>query len=200
MSKGEETNLARAHDAFLTVMGKFYECCAYANVYEDSKTIVDMPLKAEPRLVMEEFGRLFGTGKKGPDLCGQDGKRLQSFIASWFMEAGSDTRAVSVLQRGGLSWGSELVASMLELLRRATASSESGIRSTLLPAPNPFISGERFRAILGFVLDHTGSAENERPLQSCRGYCGNFAYMVKHLAWFQMDSGHIISTDLNLPC
>lgn len=40
MSKGEETNVAQVHEAFLTVMGKFYEHCAYSNVYEDSKTIV----------------------------------------------------------------------------------------------------------------------------------------------------------------
>lgn len=106
-----------------------------------------MPLKAEPGLVMEEFGQLFGNGKEGPDLCEQDGRQLRSFIATWFMEAGSDTKAVSIPQRGGLSWGSELVASMLRLLRRVTVlSSESGIRSTLLPAPNPFIiPGERFR-------------------------------------------------------
>ncbi len=103
----------------------------------------DMPLKAEPRLIMEEFDRLFGKGEEGPESCGT---QLQTFISTWFIEAGSDTVAVSVDQRGGPSWRSELVASLLKLLRRAKASSESSIRSTLLPAPNPFIiPGERFR-------------------------------------------------------
>lgn len=63
--------------------GPLLEAIQTARIFADSKTFVDMPMRADPESVLSAFHELTQQDREDPIA-------LQNFVAQWFDEAGSD--------------------------------------------------------------------------------------------------------------
>lgn len=120
-----------------------------SGIFQDGKTFVDMPLKADPAEVLAAFKALNGTSKA----------ELQAFLDQYFLPAGSDLEDwhpndwnpsppfLDKLDATYKQFGKDLNDMWYVLGKKAAADvAKNPQRHSLLPIPYPFIvPGGRFR-------------------------------------------------------
>ncbi|KAL4432233.1 hypothetical protein ABPG77_005995 [Micractinium sp. CCAP 211/92] len=163
-----------------------------AGVYTDSKTIVDMPLKAPP----EEVAKAYAAIQPLPSDPQQRNKTLQEFLGKWLLPVGDSLApyAVNLTEQQMPAWFEELAApeaqdwaaALFEIWGRLAREEPPAVAErpdlyTLLPVPNPFVvPGARFREVYywdSYWILEGLIASNLTDL--AQDIIGNFIYLIE---------------------
>ncbi|CAB3398279.1 unnamed protein product [Caenorhabditis bovis] len=149
----DETN---SNNSFIYCTGPILEAVNYHKLYNDSKTFVDMPMKEEPKVVLEAFKAKFGASNSS-EINRDD---LQKFIDQYFSAAGTELiqcvpadwkekpKKLESIQDPQLrAWAYKLNDIWKHLCREIDPNiKQHTSRYSLLYVPNQFIApGGRFR-------------------------------------------------------
>ncbi|EFO18250.1 trehalase [Loa loa] len=147
----DETN---TNNSFIYCYGRLLAAVNVHNLFQDSKSFVDMPLKFDPEVIQEEFNRRFGEY----ELQAINRSALQAFVDENFESAGNELEDCQLegwnehppklmkIQDSMLrDWALKLNA-IWKLLCRKMKPNQNPKRTSLIHIPEEFIvPGGRFR-------------------------------------------------------
>ncbi|VDM24130.1 unnamed protein product [Toxocara canis] len=147
----DETN---SKNSFIYCYGRILEAVNVHNIYSDSKTFVDMPMKLSPNETLTLFNARFGN--QTVEEINRD--ELKAFLDEYFTEPGTELEACTpidwvrepphlmrIVDPDLRNWALQLNAIWVRLCRKMKGE-VNGDRHSLIYVPNEFIvPGGRFR-------------------------------------------------------